>query len=94
MTAIPTSSSLLLSYKLQKGISDQSYGLFIAKMAGIPDEIIRNAEKYVEKRRSNGLEELEKIDVNAITPLQALQLVDRLKQNHCKSCVCSNKEIK
>ena len=93
MTAIPTSSSLLLSYKLQKGISDQSYGLFIAKMAGIPDEIIQNAEEYLEKRRSKGLGELEKIDVNAITPLQALQLIDRLKQNSCKSCVCYRKHV-
>lgn len=50
MTAIPTVSSLLLSYKLQKGVSDQSYGLFIAKMAGIPEEILQNAEKFMKER--------------------------------------------
>ena len=51
MDVIPTSSSLLLTYKLQKGISDQSYGLFIAKMAGLPDSIIKQAEKIIAEKK-------------------------------------------
>lgn len=88
MTAIPTNSSLLLSYKLQRGISDQSYGLFIAKMAGIPEEILLNAEKYLKEKKTSGIEKkLEKIDINSITPLQALQLIAQLKQDSCKLLV-------
>lgn len=88
MTAIPTSSSLLLSYKLEKGVSDQSYGLFIAKMAGVPEEILRNAEEYMKKKKCLDIsEELKKIDVNSTTPIQALEILHKLQQT------CNNKNI-
>ena len=55
MTAIPTKNSLLLPYKLEPGVSDQSYGIFIAKMAGIPPEVLMDAEKYLKSREEDTL---------------------------------------
>ena len=83
MCAIPTASSLLLSYKLEPGISDQSYGLFIARMAGIPQEIIEKSEAMLMKmKQGEGKvgELLRKIDVNSMTPIQALVCLNDLKK--------------
>ena len=83
MCAIPTASSLLLSYKLEPGISDQSYGLFIARMAGIPQEIIERSESMLTKmRQGEGRvgELLRKIDINRMTPIQALMCLNDLKK--------------
>ena len=82
MTAIPTKNSLLLPYKLEPGVSDQSYGIFIAKMAGIPPEVLMDAEKYLKSREEDTLKkQLQDIDINTITPLQALQFLHDLKQS-------------
>lgn len=82
MTAIPTKTSLLLPYKLEPGVSDQSYGLFIAKMAGIPPEVLMDAEKYLKAREEEGLsKQLKDLDINSITPLQALQILHDIKQS-------------
>ena len=83
MGAIPTDSSLLLSYKMEAGISDQSYGLFIAKMAGIPREILESAEKMVQKMKEDGREiekALQDVDVNQLTPIQAMLCLSELKE--------------
>lgn len=83
MGAIPTDSSLLLSYKMEAGISDQSYGLFVAKMAGIPREILENAERMVQKMREEGREmdkALQQVDVNHLTPIQAMLCLNELKE--------------
>ena len=83
MGAIPTDSSLLLSYKMEAGISDQSYGFFVAKMAGIPREILENAERMVQKMREEGREmdkALQQVDVNHLTPIQAMLCLNELKE--------------
>ena len=83
MGAIPTDSSLLLSYKMEAGISDQSYGLFIARMAGIPREILESAEKMVQKMKEDGREiekALQDVDVNQLTPIQAMLCLSELKE--------------
>lgn len=83
MGAIPTDSSLLLSYKMESGISDQSYGLFVAKMAGIPREILESAEKMVRKMREDGREvdkAVKEVDVDQLTPIQALICLSELKE--------------
>ena len=83
MGAIPTDSSLLLSYKMEAGISDQSYGLFIAKMAGIPREILESAEIMVQKMKEDGREiekALQDVDENQLTPIQAMLCLSELKE--------------
>ena len=75
MCAIPTKDSLLLSYRLEPGVSEQSYGLFIARMAGMPEKVKRRREKQ------GWLESyVAKLDVNAMTPVQSLVCLNELKE--------------
>lgn len=83
MCAIPTKDSLLLSYRLEPGVSEQSYGLFIARMAGIPEKVMVAAEREMKRRREKQgwLESyVAKLDVNAMTPVQSLVCLNELKE--------------
>ncbi|MBR5873724.1 MAG: DNA mismatch repair protein MutS [Oscillospiraceae bacterium] len=96
--------------KIVRGGADDSYGIQVAKLAGVPDavieraktildELVSNAEKekmavrqlsfddgfyskpqFVEKVVPNELiRELEKVDVNVLTPIEALNILNKLK---------------
>ena len=82
MCAIPTGKSLLLSYRLEPGVSEQSYGLFIARMAGMPEAVMREAERLMREKEEKGRVEayVEKLDVNAMTPVQALVCLNEVKE--------------
>lgn len=83
MCAIPTKDSLLLSYRLEPGVSEQSYGLFIARMAGMPEKVMAAAEREMTRRREKQgwLESyVAKLDVNAMTPVQSLVCLNELKE--------------
>lgn len=65
------------------GVSEQSYGLFIARMAGMPEVVMREAERLMrEKKEEKGRVEayVEKLDVNAMTPVQALVCLNEVKE--------------
>jgi DNA mismatch repair protein MutS len=89
------------------GISDKSYGIHVAQMAGLPSEVIERAKEILnfhisqenihETRQpipaSNQLSifeqkenELKKaiaaLDLDKMTPIQALQTLDKLKKEH------------
>ena len=94
--------------KIVPGGADKSYGIHVAKMAGLTDEVIKRAgeilttllskdqghtEIKVSPRIDNQIEifsrkELElqtdfkQIDVNTLTPIEALNLLDQLKKKH------------
>jgi len=38
---------LIFFYKCESGVSNQSFGIYIAKLAGLSDNIIKNANKYL-----------------------------------------------
>ena len=96
--------------KIVRGGADDSYGIQVAKLAGVPDavieraktildELVSNAEKekmavrqlsfddgfyskpqFVEQVVPNELiRELEKVDVNVLTPIEALNILNKLK---------------
>lgn len=114
---------VIFLYKLEKGGIDKSYGIEVAKIAGIPEEVLEKAkyilndleENVVDKnikktvtnphyripenqmdlfgnaeiikefeRNKKGLnkikEELDRIDINNLTPLEALKKLDELKR--------------
>lgn len=97
--------------KIQKGGTDKSYGVHVAKYAGIPEEVIDKANdilmgleqegmfevKHIESELSEqtqkeksqltllaslpenpAVDELRKIDINTLTPLEAQKHLDRL----------------
>lgn len=93
------------THKVLPGGTDRSYGLQVAKMAGVPPQVVRRAQEVLSglEEKSAQLEvgpslqtmqlrlfevephkvvaELEGLDVNAMTPLEALTVLDRLKRS-------------
>ncbi|MEK6857874.1 MAG: DNA mismatch repair protein MutS, partial [Nanoarchaeota archaeon] len=99
---------IVFLYKIMKGAVDRSYGIEVARLAGLPPEIIAKAKMILndleegildpaisaaakkQQRDENqmdifvsavprphrAIEELKKIDVNEITPLEALKKID------------------
>ncbi len=94
--------------KIVKGSTDDSYGIEVAKLAGLPGEVIRRAKEILaiveqsaqsltlsgdentlldeglitveEHLEEQIIQELRAVDVNAISPLEALQLLYDLKK--------------
>ena len=95
--------------KIVKGGTDESYGIHVAKLAGVPNEVLKNAkdvlkglerksmlgEKSIEKeeyKASTGqldmynykiaevAHELDKININELTPIQAMNVLVKLKE--------------
>ncbi len=90
--------------RIVRGAADGSYGIEVAKLAGIPNEIVVNARKILKELEQSGgavyaqsktaedngimslsdgvtvrlLDELKAIDVNNLTPMQAMQMLDEL----------------
>ena len=91
--------------KIVRGGADQSYGIEVARLAGVPEGVIRRAREILtELEGGQGthpqpaqapeddqfsmadlgsravLDRLEQTDVNALSPIQALNLLDELKR--------------
>ncbi len=109
-----TEDRIIFLRKIKKGGTDESYGVYVAELAGIPPEVINKAKeillsleqegmfevKHVESELTNeeeptqfqlglkipehpAINELKKIDVEKMTPLEALKKLDNL-QRKCK----------
>ncbi|MDW8086729.1 MAG: DNA mismatch repair protein MutS [Candidatus Calescibacterium sp.] len=100
--------NLVFVRKIKPGPAGRSWGIDVAKMAGIPDEIIKKAEKIFvaleegkigevikkitniplqlsifgsSKSQTDPLrKELRKLDLNKITPIEALKMLEDLKK--------------
>ena len=91
--------------KIVRGGADQSYGIEVAKLAGVPDAVIRRARQILAELEAGGnvqapapavpsedqismldmgaqevAERLRRIDVNTLTPIEAMNLIFELKQ--------------
>lgn len=96
--------------KIVEGGTDESYGIHVAKLAGVPKEVLKNAksilknlerksmlgekklEQKEEKKQSEGqlsmynfklaeiAHELDKINVNELTPIDAMNILVKLKE--------------
>ena len=103
ITAKKQNGALTFLRKIVPGAADDSYGIEVAKLAGVPDSVIRKARQYLSELElqptstffppaeqpqvsltdiaENRLaEELKNIDPNTITPLEALNLIYKLKK--------------
>jgi DNA mismatch repair protein MutS len=96
--------------KIVKGGTDESYGIHVAKLAGVPKEVLKNAREILknlerksmlgeknmqkeEKKQSEGqlsmynfklaeiAHELDKININELTPIDAMNILVRLKES-------------
>ncbi len=107
ITAKKQGGTLIFLRKIVSGSADDSYGIEVAKLAGVPDLVIKKAKQYLTELEKGGAgmdlpapaaapaqeqvsmldvaggelaRELRDLDLNTITPLEALNLLYQLKQ--------------
>jgi len=92
--------------KIMQGPGDKSYGIHVAKMAGLPDKVVQRATEILnhhlqsqkaedslsppemnqvsifEKQESDFKKDLAQVEVDKITPLEAIMKLDQLKKKH------------
>lgn len=91
--------------RIVRGAADGSYGVEVAKLAGIPNEVVLSARKILKELEQNGgivyeqratdneevpslaagvtvrlLDELKAVDINNLTPIEAMQKLDELSR--------------
>ena len=95
---------IVWTHRVLPGGADRSYGIHVARMAGVPQAVLDRANEVLhdlentsaptavpvttqrlqmtlfEAERPPVLDELEKVNVNALTPLEALKLLDDWKR--------------
>ena len=102
-------SDIVFLRKIVKGGTDKSYGIYVAKMAGLPLEIIIKAKIHLELLTANNkistsnnkqideiiskinlntdndlLDFLKKININSISPIEALNLLSKMIDKYVK----------
>jgi DNA mismatch repair protein MutS len=105
-----TSGGIVFLRKVESGAADRSYGIEVAKLAGLPNEVIERAREVLAEHESAEqrvteqlasdesrprlpaqltiftplsqpvLEKLREVDLNRLTPLEALNLLAELKK--------------
>ena len=102
VAAVEEDGNITFLHKVKDGSVDKSYGINVAKLAGLPDEVIdradailkvyENKEKkkdtYIqtsiplnfEEKKSVVEEEIKKIDILNITPIDAINILSKLKE--------------
>jgi DNA mismatch repair protein MutS len=86
---INNEGKLEFSHKVKKGISNKSYGIEVAQLAGVPKDVVLEARlklKNLESKKSLNkntatVDFIEEIDLDAINPRQALDLLYKIKDN-------------
>lgn len=99
---------VIFLHKILEGPADKSYGIHVAKLAGLPQALIHQSHQVLERLESQSqitaqeapenvqeslnlfeeevtphpiLEDLEQIDINQLTPLEAMQKLAELQEN-------------
>ncbi|AHL31186.1 DNA mismatch repair protein mutS [Candidatus Karelsulcia muelleri] len=81
--------NLIFTRKLVTNVTTKSYGIHIAKLAGIPDAIINRANKFLAKREreKRNIKDFENIysfinnlDIDNMTPIEALKKIEEIKK--------------
>lgn len=105
-----TGTGIVFLRRVEPGAADRSYGIEVAKLAGLPDEVVRRAREVLAEHESTEaqlsaqlaggdspvsraaqltiftplsqpvLEKLREVDLNLLTPLDALNLLSELKK--------------
>jgi DNA mismatch repair protein MutS len=104
-----TGGSVVFLRRVEPGAADRSYGIEVAKLAGLPNEVVVRAREVLAEHESSErrlsshltpgteperptqltiftplsqpvLEKLREVDLNRLTPLEALNLLAELKK--------------
>ena len=99
--------SIVFMRTIARGSGDRSYGIQVAKMAGLPLNVVKRAEQILEHYLSNDMVnrdqtadtsndqlaifddrdqllkiKLKEIDLDSMTPIEAIKYLDDLKKEH------------
>ena len=105
ITAKKQGGTLVFLRKIVRGAADDSYGIEVAKLAGLPDSVIQKAKGYLRELETEGIaplaaaaaaadaqlsfadvaadelrEALLAVDLNTLTPLEAMNLLFTLQK--------------
>ena len=102
VSAVEENGNITFLHKVKDGSVDKSYGINVAKLAGLPDEVIERADAILkvyegkekkkdtyiqttiplnfEEKKSIVEEEIKKIDILNITPIEAINILSNLKE--------------
>ena len=102
VSAVEENGNITFLHKVKDGSVDKSYGINVAKLAGLPDEVIdrasgilsiyENKEKKTDTiiqttlplnfddKKSEVEEEVKNIDILNITPIEAINILSKLKE--------------
>lgn len=109
MGVAESENGIVFLHRIVEAPSDRSYGIEVARLAGIPSAVLRRSQELLEKFEEEGtlkneevkhsrssqltlfdirqeaiLEELSACDPNNMTPMAALELVSRLREESRK----------
>ena len=93
VSATLSQETIVFRYHVTKGAATQSYGIEVAKLAGIPTSVIADAKKHLQTLESPPhvittppiasphpvLSQLHALDPNQLTPIEAMQVLFKLK---------------
>ena len=107
--AYEENEKIVFLHKVKDGAIDKSYGIHVAKLAGMPDELIKRADEILKKYENNPtkkkkennvqlsmpfdntlqesnkiLEEIDRLDILNTTPIDALNILYKLKEERKK----------
>ena len=83
---------VIFTHKLVPGGADKSYGIYVAQIAGLPEEVVRRAKEILHMLESRGektslplyehpvITRLRMLNLKKITPLEAVMLLEELKR--------------
>ncbi|XMD98839.1 MAG: DNA mismatch repair protein MutS [Candidatus Karelsulcia muelleri] len=78
--------NIIFTRKLAATVTTKSYGIHIAKLAGIPDAIINRANKFLAKREREKrnikyfYSFINNLDIENMTPIEALKKIEEIKK--------------
>lgn len=97
LSAIAENDSIVFLYRVEEGPQSQSYGIDVARLAGIPEEIIQNAKSILQslekapivkreiepkkEEESKALKLIKSVELDDLTPRKALDLLYQLKKS-------------
>ncbi|MBQ1351893.1 MAG: DNA mismatch repair protein MutS, partial [Oscillospiraceae bacterium] len=105
ITAKKRGQSILFLRRIVRGSADQSYGIEVAQLAGVPEEILQQAKKILKEQEETAvrrkdppsqeaeeiapsaaktnaiLEKLEQLDLDTLTPLEAMNFLYQMKMS-------------
>ena len=93
LKATLTNDNIIFLYQVEEGPANRSYGLEVAKLAGLPPEVLQIAHQQLAKAQNVStpafypkntetaavVEELARINADDLSPREALELIYRLK---------------